>query len=335
MLDSKLISKARRSAEKAKIRMACVSCIAYKHRCSDSRPCKSCLRAQRPCVESGNLTSKYDTGSCGSPRTASNNMPNVHSAFITERVSRTTSGCSGLEWAYCEARSLMGMGYRVEFLERFFCCLSASDAQELNSAMVMSTPEIIDSISFSKPQCSGLCEADENRLIAWDSETDAVFCKSMDLTTRQQSFQSNPRNAALFGMRCDEFISRASNFELAIPLCEVDALILLLYRSVHRIRGQQPAVMFLRMYIGASRTGSLIRESLRVENDELHRPKEVRSAALALRLTVDGNELTKRGCERALCFFSSCCLFPLLESFSLRLRCFILIFSFCAHLGPK
>ena len=184
----------------------------------------------------------------------------------------------------------MGMGYRVEFLERFFCCLSASDAQELNSAMVMSTPEIIDSISFSKPQCSGLCEADENRLIAWDSETDAVFCKSMDLTTRQQSFQSNPRNAALFGMRCDEFISRASNFELAIPLCEVDALILLLYRSVHRIRGQQPAVMFLRMYIGASRTGSLIRESLRVENDELHRPKEVRSAALALRLTVDGNE---------------------------------------------
>ena len=290
MLDSKLISKARRSAEKAKIRMACVSCIAYKHRCSDSRPCKSCLKAKRPCVESGNLTSKYDTGSCGSPRTASNNMPNVHSALITDRDSSTRSGRSGLEWAYCEARSLMGMGYRVEFLERFFCCLSASDAQELNKAMVMSTPEIIDSISFSKPQCSGLCEADENRLIAWDSETDAVFCKSMDLTTRQQSFQSNPRNAALFGMRCDEFISRASNFELAIPLCEVDALILLLYRSVHRIRGQQPAVMFLRMYIGASRTGSLIRESLRVENDELHRPKEVRSAALALRLTVDGNE---------------------------------------------
>ena len=172
------------------------------------------------------------------------------------------------------------MGYRVGFLELFFCCLSASDAQELNNAMAMSTPEIIDSIPFNKPQCSGLCEADENPLIAWDSETDAIFCTAMDLTTRQRSFKSNPRNAALFGMCCDEFISKASNFDLAIPLCEVDALILLLYRSVHRIRGQEPAVIFLRMYIGASRTGSLIRESLRVENDELQRTKEVRSAAL-------------------------------------------------------
>ena len=167
MLDSKLISKARRSAEKAKIRMACVSCIAYKHRCSDSRPCKSCLRAQRPCVEGGNLTSKYDTGSCGSPRTASSNMSNLHSVFITERGSSSRTEDSGFEWAHSEARSLMGIGYRVEFLERFFCCLSASDAQELNKATVILTPENIDSISICKPQCSGLCEADENRFVAY------------------------------------------------------------------------------------------------------------------------------------------------------------------------
>ena len=271
-MDSKLISKARRSAVKAKIRMACVACIAYKHRCSDSRPCKSCLKANRQCVDGANLSSKYDSGSRDSPRIA----PQLHSLFVTERDSRTRSGRSGLEWAHCEARNLMGMGFRVEFLERFISHLNASDGWELDNAMVMSA---LSSTSSTAHECSSLVGADSKGShevnTQWNSETDAIFCTTMDFTTGRRSFYSNPNNASLFGMHCEELTTRLSHCQIAVPYSEVDALILLLYRSVYRFRSQEPAEMFLRMYIGTTRMGSLIRESCTVENDELHRPKKV------------------------------------------------------------
>ena len=185
----------------------------------------------------------------------------------------------GSEWAYSEARKLMSLGYRVQFLEQFFSCPSVSSDQELSHAMNMAiippAPTFFDVTKLNAETYQG-----DDR----DTQKEAVFCIAWDSRTGQRTFHSNASNAALFGMRCEEFISRASNFDLAIPLCEVDALILLVYRSVHRIRSQQPAVMFLRMYIGTARTGSLIRESLRVENDELHRVKEVRCTAVALRI---------------------------------------------------
>ena len=278
MLDSKLISKARRSAIKAKIRMACVACIAYRHRCSDSRPCKSCLKAKRQCVEGGNLTSKYESRSWDIPRAAPNLMPQLNSALTTERDSSTRLGRSGLEWAHAELRHLMGMGFRVEFLERFISHLPASDGQELEKAMVMSNP------SDTNPNthvCSGL---PENGAFELDtqigSEIYATSSTALDRTNGQRSLYTNPKKVALLGMRCEENTTRSSIRHLSLPYSEVDALILLLYRSVYHIRGQEPAVTFLRMYIGTTRTGSLIRESLIVENDELHQREKVALSSL-------------------------------------------------------
>ena len=278
MLDSKLISKARRSAIKAKIRMSCVACIAYRHRCSDSRPCKSCLKAKRPCVEGGNLTSKYESRPCDSPRAAPNLMPQLYSALTTERDSSTRLGRSGLEWAHAELRHLMGMGFRVEFLERFISHLPASDGQELEKAMVMSSPSDTNSTTHV---FSGLPENVAFELdIPTGSETDATSCTAMDLTNGQRFLYSNLNKAALLGMRCEESTTRSSLRHLALPYSEVDALILLLYRSVYHISGQEPAVMFLRMYIGSIRTGSLIRESFIVEKDELQRREKVALSSL-------------------------------------------------------
>ena len=288
-MDSKLISKVRRSALKAKIRMACVACIAYNHRCSDSRPCKMCVKAKKSCVDS----SKHLQIPCDMPLTVAQNQPQPCSMLAVENVCLThESTLAGSEWAGSEARKLMSLGYRVQFLEQFFSCLSFSNRQALshamNTAITTTTRDFFNStLSFQR-------SAETYEGPGGETENEAVFCISWDSRTGQRTFHSNSRNAALFGMRCEEFISRASNFDLAIPLSEVDALILLLYRSVHRIKGQEPAVIFLRMYIGASRTGSLIRESLRVENDELHRRKEVRSAALDSARRTDQKNLRDR-----------------------------------------
>ena len=172
----------------------------------------------------------------------------------------------------------MGMGYRVEFLERFISHLPASDGQELEKAMVMSSPSDTNSTTHV---FSGLPENVAFELdIPTGSETDATSCTAMDLTNGQRFLYSNLNKAALLGMRCEESTTRSSLRHLALPYSEVDALILLLYRSVYHISGQEPAVMFLRMYIGSIRTGSLIRESFIVEKDELQRREKVALSSL-------------------------------------------------------
>ena len=231
-----------------------------------------CVKAKKSCVDS----SKHLQIPCDMPLTVAQNQPQPCSMHAVENVCLTHhSTLAGSEWAGSEARKLMSLGYRVQILKQFFSCLSFRNRQELshamNTAITTTTNKFFNStLSFQR-------NAETYEGPGGETENEAVFCISWDSRTGQRTFHSNSRNAALFGMRCEEFISRASNFDLAIPLSEVDALILLLYRSVHRIKGQEPAVIFLRMYIGASRTGSLIRESVRVENDELHRRKEVRS----------------------------------------------------------
>ena len=312
MFDSKLISKARRFAQKAKIRMACVACIAYSHRCSDSRPCKMCVKTKRQCVDSASLPSKHPPSLCERPRTTAENQTQLCSMLTVEKVCLMPhSTLIGSEWAYSEARKLMSLGYRVQFLEQFFSSLSISkkNGQELSHAMNMAIMPTTCAF-FDVTERNSEAYQDDYR----DTEKAAVFCIAWVSRTGQRTFHSNACNAALFGICCEEFISRVSNFDLAIPLCEVDALILLLYRSVHRIRGQKPAVIFLRMYIGASRTGSLIRESLMVENDELHRSRGVRSAALALRIPCHFMFLWGDVIMPSLCSFSLSWLLMLIHS---------------------
>ena len=48
-VSSKDVQNARRSAIKAKTAMSCVSCLAYGHRCSQLRPCTSCVKQSKLC----------------------------------------------------------------------------------------------------------------------------------------------------------------------------------------------------------------------------------------------------------------------------------------------
>ena len=287
MVDSKLICKARRSAQKAKIRTPCVSCIAYNHRCSDTRPCKRCLKANRSCVDGSNLETKYQSGPSNGFRTATENRSELRSAVIIERdCPMRPTARPGFEWAYSETRKFIGMGYRVEFIERFFSCLSTSDIHELNHEMANAAAWCIipgSQMTAGTQMTSTEQQADRNE-IDWNTDTDAVFCASLDFSSGHRTIHSNENNAAFFGMRCEEFLARASHFDIPFPLCEVDALILLLYRAVYKLRGQEPTVMYLRMYTGATRTGSLIRQQLSTVTDEQHRPKEVRRFLIACSL---------------------------------------------------
>ena len=297
MVDSKLICKARRSAQKAKIRTPCVSCIAYNHRCSDTRPCKRCLKANRSCVDGSNLETKYQSGPSNGFRTATENRPELRSAVIIEReCPMRPAARPGFEWAYSETRKFMGVGYRVEFIERFFTSLSTSDIHELNREMANAAASCIIPGSQITTGIQTII-TDQEADCKENTATDAIFCASLDFSSGHRTIHSNENNAALFGMRCEEFLAKASYCDIPFPLCEVDALILLLYLAVYKLRGREPTVMYLRMYTGATRTGSLIRQQLSTVTDEQHRPKEVRRFLIACSLVPCAAGSSFEGCS--------------------------------------
>ena len=284
-ITSDLIGKARRNAQRAKTKVACVPCLAYGHRCSESRPCKKCIKSNRDCVSARDV---FITNSEPNFSTAVERPLQFKSIMTLDKsTANRINGCPGFGWAFAQIRRFTSLGYRVEFLEQLFSSLSIFECSEINDAIdntrglfsitSQSGVEWSDSSRFqvvsedTKLQCDGgLCLSEMEG-------SNAIICTSLDPSSSCRTILANPSHAALFGVHCEEFLARAASSDLVAPFSECDALLIILHNAVVELdHGQAPSVIYMRQYIGPSRQAALASIRSTLIKDEQGRVIKVR-----------------------------------------------------------
>ena len=286
-ISSDLIGKARRNAQRAKTKVACVPCLAYGHRCSESRPCKKCIKSNRDCMRARDIlvTNAMPDFSV----TAAVERPLQFKSIMTleKNTASSIKGSPGFGWAFAQVRRLASLGYRVEFLEQLFSSLSIFECLEINDALddaralfsitSQSGLERSDSSRFQLVTEDTKLQSDDGLCLSEMECSNAIICTSLDPSSSCRTILANPSHAALFGVHCEEFLARAASSDLVAPFSQCDALLIILHNAVVELdQGQAPSVVYMRQYIGTSRQAALASLHSTVFKDEQGRVIKVR-----------------------------------------------------------
>ena len=241
-ISSQSLKKVRRLAKKAKTYQDCVSCIAYGNRCSEIRPCTSCMNKSRSCVRVSDVSSF--TNDYQAHQEIEHPLPS-NTVLILDHPPQSLLCRCKFGWAQEQLVSFLCVGSKVEHLARSFESLSMLDdiAPALDSLKNLSLGSTISRCSVSL----------DNKERYWDVNTEtAFFSVKMDVNTRQRlAVRVNRRQAAFFEMHGEEFLARTANMEHPFPSPDLDTLLLVLYRAVQTACfGTANGVIYFRMRIG-------------------------------------------------------------------------------------
>ena len=241
-ISSQSLKKVRRLAKKAKTYQDCVSCIAYGTRCSEIRPCTSCMKKSRPCVRVSDVATF--TNDYQAHQEIEHPLPSNTLLILDHPPQPLLCRCK-FGWAQEQLVSFLCVGSKVEHLARSFESLSMLDdiTPVLDSLKNLSLGSTISRSSGSS----------DSREPFWDVNTEtAFFSVKMDVNTRQRlAVRVNRRQAAFFEMHGEEFLARTANMEHPFPSPDLDTLLLVLYRAVQTACfGTAGGVIYFRMRIG-------------------------------------------------------------------------------------
>jgi hypothetical protein len=280
-ISSKMIGKARRSALKASTKTPCTACIAYGNRCSDSRPCKKCVRTGRQCIGARDSSSELNP-ILGEAFSIDRPLEFKSVMTLNRHNTSKLSGCNKIEWSHTQTSNFERCGYRVGFLENFFSSFSISDCSELVKAIseVTSSYASIGRLADAPPlqvdDPTALLNISESECLRdMDVETALIFTRH-DPDSGCRTVLANSSHAAMFGLHREEFLARASGCDLALPFSERDSLVILLHQAVaDALRIPPVGEMYMRVFVGASRTCALAAISSVARKDVVGRIREV------------------------------------------------------------
>jgi hypothetical protein len=226
-ITSNKIQQAKRLAMRSKCWSPCVSCKAYGHRCSQSRPCTRCVKSGRQCTKLEDVLFETD--------------PLQTAAVVAERPMRFYPRLSigdetipiirlpsDLHWFSADLMKNMAVGHDVDALTYFFTTMNLSDssalyhavnhAASLGSSLVPPSPVKPQAPSPAKPQAPQIRarstshdepqdETDGAESRFWDMETGiASFRTTFDPESRRRlSVIANARQANFYGVHPEEF----------------------------------------------------------------------------------------------------------------------------------
>ena len=267
VVSTKGLWKARRSAMKAKIYVPCVSCLAYRRKCSEVRPCSRCLRNSNEC------TRVYGTESVTLTAATRVDRPAISTNPVLELAPRDNfvplnKYVVGISWGLQQLMKFSARGHPIDNLAKFLMSQYFTKNLVTISEVIQSSKKLADAIHTNTE-----LKAVDNNFTAsnshmdgsesmWDINIDVGFVSiSFDTVSgKRRRVLANPRMAQLLGMHNEEYLARTANRDLPFPYTALDSLLIFLYTSVRdSFPSSTPRELYARMHsgVGASRRGML------------------------------------------------------------------------------
>ena len=291
------VLRARRSAEKLMTWAPCSSCYAHGKKCSQSRPCRRCLKLARPCFKLDQGT-KPEYNFFHTAVIPAQRPLNFHPRFaIRDESLSVVAFAPGMLWASIELTKHKAIGHKVDSLGQFFASLTVHDCSGLSLAIsgaeVLSQVPLlqtaVDLPEAIQDAASDLRNAERGeRPEYWNMDTGtASFRTTFDPTSsRRRDIIANARYASLYGVHPEEFQARCASRELPFPFAESDAVALIIYRTIsEHFKRKASTESFMRLYVGGRSRGTAVLFSARTSTarDAFGRPSEVRPLMRAAR----------------------------------------------------
>jgi hypothetical protein len=176
-----------------------------------------------------------------------------------------------LGWIQEHLLRIMRMGHHVDFLTKFLVCLPTQQRVDIGNVLDMAQTMGMHcrlsalSVMQHRSEHSGPsfeCPSLDGNEQLWELNTDVGFTlMSFDPAPMQRNrIVVNSRVAGIFGMHREEYLARAAARDLAVPMTELDGLIVLLYISVRDSFGDgSPMEVYFRARAGHGPTLLCIR----------------------------------------------------------------------------
>jgi hypothetical protein len=275
-ISARQLQKARRSAAKAKAYLSCVACTAYKKRCSESRPCLSCVKASRQCLRAGPQFAH--TESTKQSYSLSNIF--VERPFLCTNVIDRIDHDRILpdfkfkvEWAYAAVLQLVCMGHQAHIFEKYTTHMTPHLIYDIGAALgdakamamaiksqlshpVAAAAQPLQSAQSPTSAAALFSTDDSEHAWAMSEQVGVLSMVAPPGSQQRRTIFANPRQASLAGMHLEEFLARSAARDLPAPLTELDALLVLLFRIVRDAFGVGQYESFLRVRRGRRGLGA-------------------------------------------------------------------------------
>ena len=272
------LQKARRSAVKAKTFQSCVACTAYTKRCSKSRPCPSCIKSARQCIPV--VLSRAHQPIRPPVQDVERPFACQPLFLETDNNKKLLLDCTvGIGWIWDMMVQMKRMGFQVETISKYKTTLSARLVSDIGSALsdakTCAAQMPLSAIRIPSQNKS-------NIIVPYLDPANVGFKVYMlgpaSGSGNRWSIRSNPFQASLEGMHLEEYLARSATHELFIPLTELDALLILLVRTVRDAFGAGHDDLYCRLRggkRGVSSQGLLICQQTRITYGEDGEVREV------------------------------------------------------------
>jgi hypothetical protein len=250
------VLRVRRSAHRLRTWAPCISCKAHGKKCSQHRPCSSCLKSGMPCFKL-EQAEKRDLNFIHTAVIPAQRPLNFQLRFaIGNESTPVIALAQGMLWANIELMKHQAFGHQMDSLGRFFASLTVHDSSALSMAIHLATtvgrstvhaaPKTLDA-----PDDRDASEGEHSKF--WDVETGtSSFRTTFDpMSSRRRDIIANACHASMYGVHPEEFQARCASRELPFPFAEEDAVALIIYRTVgQQFRSEASPERFLRIYVG-------------------------------------------------------------------------------------
>ena len=276
------LQKARRSAVKAKTFQSCVACTAYTKRCSKSRPCPSCIKSARQCIPVVLSTERQNKTEPLNPPVQNVERPFAcqTSIFKINNIKDELLDVTvGIGWIWDMMFQMKRMGFQVETISKYKTTLSARLVSDIGSAL---SDAKTCAAQMAHSAIRTPSQNKSNIIVPYLDPANVGFKVYMlgpaSGSGNRWSIRSNPFQASLEGMHLEEYLARSGTHELLIPLTELDALVMLLVRTVRDDFGAGHDDLYFRVRCGkrgVSAQGLLICQQTRLVFGEGEEIREV------------------------------------------------------------